>query len=572
MYEPIWDECPAYAPKSLYAALPALPKLLVHLAALRAPSAFRCPTADEIQAYLEAPLTASLPRCHLPGLREAAERLALAVQRRERVGIHGDYDVDGVTSTALLASWLRELGVDVEVVLPHRELDGYGLGAAALRRLSETGCRLVLAIDCGITAVMEAALARSLGIELIILDHHEPAEALPEALVVVDPKLPGGDPGDCCLAAVGLAYRLCETMVAAGAGNIQRLEALLDLVALGTIADVAPLTGQNRLLVSRGLRVLRTGARPGLAALAKAAGVKQERLTTEDVAFRLAPRLNAAGRLDHPSLAFDLLMARDVEAVEALAGRLEELNRLRQTLTESALAAAVSRLGLVNGEPVVLIATGDDWRPGIVGLVAGKLADRYHRPAIALTALAGELRGSARSIDGFDVTAALRNCEDLLLRCGGHARAAGLSLEPWALEPLRLRLLELAGRQISAEQLRPRHSPQALVAFRSLTSGVVRSLERLGPFGEGNPEPLVQSNDLVVRDVRRIGRDGAHASLHLRGGGVELRAVFFRADPQALPEAGSRVDALYVPQVNGYNGDERVEPRLVALRPAAQPA
>ncbi|HEV7214099.1 MAG TPA: DHH family phosphoesterase, partial [Chloroflexota bacterium] len=407
------------------------------------------PDAATVQDYLFTAPTAALPECHIPRLAEAAARLALAVQQGEMIGVHGDYDVDGVTSAALLTSWLAGLGLVVETVLPNRQADGYGLTGRALERMAALGCRLVIAVDCGVTAVAEATRARQLEMELIVLDHHAPGPDVPDAALLVDPRLPGGDAADHCLAAAGLAYRLCEAMVHAGVGDQRALDKLVDLVALSAIADVSPLTGQNRQLAARGLATMRRTLRPGLAALATVAGVRQARLSAADVAYRLAPRLNAAGRLGDPRLAYELLVTADAGRAASLAAELDHLNRQRQTMTEAALQEALAQLGSVNGTPKLLITTGAGWHPGIVGLLAAKLSERYHRPAIALTSTDQGYVGSARSVDGFDLAQALRACSDLLLNCGGHSRAAGLALKTAALTPLRERLEALAEAQLS---------------------------------------------------------------------------------------------------------------------------
>ncbi|MGI8916807.1 MAG: single-stranded-DNA-specific exonuclease RecJ [Chloroflexota bacterium] len=576
--DPIWEQPRANAPAALYAALPAIPPLVVHLAAWRLrmgaapPDAAggadpAWPEAAAVQDFLYPAPDAPLPPCRLPRLAAAAARLALAVQRGDVVGIHGDYDVDGVSATAVLTTWLRHLGARVEVFLPHRVNDGYGLSSAALEDLATRGCTLVVAVDCGITAIKEASRARDLGVDLIVLDHHVPGPALPDIALLIDPKLPDGDVADHCLAAVGLAYRLCEAMVHGGMGEQHALDGLLDLVALGTIGDVCPLVGQNRRLVARGLHVLRQGRRPGVAALASSARLEPTRLSAEDVSFRLAPRLNAAGRLDDPRLAFDLLMTNDPVRAARLAEELEQLNRRRQGLTDVALKAAVLELGSINGAPKLLIATGADWHLGVVGLVAGKLAERYHRPAVALTATPGGYVGSARSIEGFDIAAALRACDDLLIRTGGHARAAGLSLETAALVPLGLRLRQWADEQIGADQLRAHLMADAGVRLKTLTPELLHAIDAVGPFGEGNRPPLLQADRVGIAGVKSVGKDGQHVQFRLRQGNVIVKGVQFDVEPTAIPAVGSDADVIFAPRLDRYRGAEGVELRVVAMRP-----
>jgi single-stranded-DNA-specific exonuclease len=579
VHDPVWDLPRERAPRRLIDDFPNLPPLVVHLAAwrLRAlggspddgdSTSAAWPDAAALQDFLYPAPTATLPPCEISRLAEAAARLKLAVARGEIVGIHGDYDVDGVTSAALLTTWLTGLGLRVETVLPNRLIDGYGLSVRALEDLAARGCRLVVVVDCGITAVAEAQRARQLGVELIVLDHHAPGPVIPDVELLVDPKLPGADVADRCLAAVGLAYRLCEAMAQAGVGDLPALNQLLDLVALGTIADVSPLTGQNRVLVSRGLDVLRHSRRPGVTALASTARISLARLSAEDVGFRLAPRLNAAGRLGDPKPAYELLMTVDPGRAAVLASELDRLNRQRQSLTEDALAAALAQLGNVNGTPKLLMATGTDWHLGIVGLVAGKLAERYHRPAIALTTTAQGYVGSARSIEGFDIAAALNACHDLLLKVGGHSRAAGLSLEEASLAPLRDRLLALADEQISADQMRAHLTADARVLLKTLTPDLLHAIERLGPFGEGNRPPLLQAEGLEIAAVNRVGNERQHVQLRFRQEHIVQKAVQFNAEPTAIPVVGSHVDVLFAPQLDLFDGAERVELRVVAMRAA----
>jgi single-stranded-DNA-specific exonuclease len=578
----IWAPPRERAPQPLIDALPHVAPLVVHLAAWRLRTAAGTlgapygsdagwPDAAAVQDFLFTAPFADLPACHIPRLADAAARLVLAVQRGEMVGVYGDYDVDGMASAALLTTWLAGLGLVVETVLPNRQTDGYGLSNRALERMAALGCRLVVAVDCGVTAVAEAIRARQLGLELIVLDHHAPGPIVPDVALLVDPKLPGGDTVDHCLAAAGLAYRLCEAMVHAGVGDQSALDQLVDLAALGAIADVCPLTGQNRQLAARGLTAMRRALRPGLAALAAVAGVRQALLGAADVAYRFAPRLNAAGRLGDPRLAYELLVTADAGRAASLAAALDGLNRRRQTLTEAALQAALAQLGVVNGTPKLLIAAGADWHPGIVGLLAAKLSERYHRPAIALTATDQGYTGSARSIDGFDLAEALHACRDLLLNGGGHARAAGLTLETAALTPLRERLEALAEAQLSPEQLRPQLAADASIRLKSLTSDLLRTIELLGPFGEGNRPPLLQAACLGVVGVNRVGRAGQHVQFRFAQGGVVRKGVLFNADSEAMPSVGSCVDVLFTPQLDVYGGAERVELQVAAMRAAKGP-
>jgi single-stranded-DNA-specific exonuclease len=516
------------------------------------------------------PATQPLATPPIAGLRQLAETLLDAVHAHQPIGIHGDYDADGITSSALLTLWLRAHGATVVPFIPHREIHGYGITRVALDTLRAQGCQLVLAVDCGITAGAEAAYAAQHGMTLLVLDHHTPPAHLPQHALLVDPKLAGGDADNHCLTAAGLAYRLAGELVALGQGTPEQLAHYLDLACLGTIADVAPLTGQNRLLVAHGLAELRSARRAGLRALMASSSTKPSLLTAEDVGFRLAPRLNAAGRIDDARLAFDLLLAATDAEAAPLAAKLETLNVARQHLASQAEHQALAQLGSVTSDQRLLLVHGADWKLGIVGLVAGKLKEAFHRPAVALaTAPDGMLKGSARSIDGFDITAALRACGDLLAACGGHAHSAGLSLDAHNLPLLKARLNELACAQLQPEQLVAVFQPEARVLPHTLTVPLVRALDQLGPFGAGNDAPLLQLSGMKLDGAWAAGQAGQHTQLKVWSNAGAFRGIAFNQLATSFPTAGSTVDVLFVPAVDEYLGNQRVQLKVASMRPAA---
>jgi single-stranded-DNA-specific exonuclease len=496
---------------------------------------------DEAPAFLAPRLRDWLPDpSQLPDLDRAVARLADAVMAGEAVGVLGDYDVDGATASALLARYLRGRGCPVTIDIPDRLSEGYGPSAASLGRLEAAGCRLVVTVDSGTTARRPLAAARTRGQEVIVIDHHEGEPELPPALAVVNPRRTGGPLAD--LAAVGVTF-----LVLVGLNRELRrrgrfrdgaepdLRRLLDLVALGTVCDVVPLRGLNRALVAQGLRLWRTCGNPGLATLAREAGIDGP-LSAFHLGFVLGPRINAGGRIGDSAQGARLLAGDDSAELAAIAARLERLNAERRELEQRVLAEAGQRLeGALAADPPLLLVAGEGWHPGVVGIVAARLVERHHRPALVV-GLDGEVgRGSGRSIPGFDLGAAVIEARrrGLLLEGGGHAMAAGLTVAREALEPL---AAFLADRQ--AAVLGPGPPPLPPVQLDGVLSvggaaggagrALLAAIERLAPFGAGNPEPRFAVEGARVVQVRVVGE--AHVSLVLAGaGGGRLRGIAFRS-------------------------------------------
>lgn len=512
----------------------------------------------------------------IPGMAAAATRLVRAAHAGETVWVYTDYDVDGVTSAALLSEFFAQCRMPCRVRLPRRDREGYGLHPDALREIAADGGRLVVTADTGISSVAEARLARELGIDLLITDHHTPGTQRPDAAAVVNPKLPGSSYPDSMIAGVGVAWNLAAAVRRRlrdagwfGEAPEPDLRELLDLVALGTVADVAPLKGVNRALVAVGLRRLNEpGSRLGVQALRELVSIRGE-LRAGHIGFQLGPRLNAAGRMEGPDDALHLLSARDVATARGLAARLDALNRRRQTEERAIVEAArgrVDREGWLPGR-WSLVVDGDGWHEGILGIVASRLADAYHRPTVVVSLGAG--KGSARSISGLNLVEALGDCAAHLERFGGHAAAAGLRIADGQLGVFRTGFEEAVRRRLTEEQLRPVLWLDAEVPLGGLTLAAVGELPALEPYGSANPTPVLLARGVGVLDVRPIGRDGDHLKFRLEQGGRRYDGLAWRkAEGLAHVRPGCAVDLAYTPQVNEWNGALRVQLTVEGMRPA----
>ena len=512
----------------------------------------------------------------LPGMERGVDRLVAARERGEATVIFGDYDVDGVTATALLQEVLTAMGLKVATYLPHRLDEGYGLTRDAVENcLQQSPASLVLAVDCGSTAVETITALQSRGVEVIVLDHHQPASPPPPAVALINPHAGPSGPGSFHeLCSVGLAFKLAHALVKRGrqlgwpAAQTFDLKPLLDLVALGTIADLVPLKAENRILVSAGLGVLNRTRRPGLDALCRVAQVATP-IGPYEVGFQLAPRLNAAGRLETASAALQLIQAADEAAALPIARQLDAQNRERQQI-ERGIATEVIQSVRARFQPeadFVIVEGKLVWHIGVVGIVASRVLQEFYRPTLILGGDGYAWRGSGRSIEGFDLASALRECHDLLLRHGGHAMAAGVTLEPDKLPLFRDRLNRLARERLSAEQLRPPLRLDALVPLADLTLGRMEELQRLEPRGHGNPAvQLVVPGVRLSRAPQRIGREQQHVKLHVTSGGTPVEVVWWNGGDKPWPDG--RFDLACAPQINAYDGRRTVQLRLLDWRPA----
>lgn len=504
----------------------------------------------------------------LPDMDRAVTRIRLALERGELVAIYGDYDLDGMASTVLLYQLLVSLGVRCVWYVPDRFSEGHGLRTDALRELREKGISLVITVDTGVTALNEVPVARELGLDLIITDHHECRDALPEAVAVVDPKIPGSRYPFPELAGVGVAFKLACALTGDETAMLERYGAL---VALGTVADVAVLLEENRRLVREGLHRLAQTGHPGLAALLKEAA-KDERVTSLTIGFRLAPRLNAAGRLGRADTAMELLLCNDPARAKALAAELTGLNQHRKTLEQAVMDSAVRQIeGLPGTHRRMLLLAGDDWHPGVTGIVAGQLVERFGVPVFLICLENGEGKGSARGVPGMSLAEALDHCAELLDEYGGHALAAGFRMREENIPALREALNEYCA--LSAGQTEGSGADRTCMADAEilpehLETEDVRRLREMEPYGTGYPEPVFLMRGVLVRTVEPIG-NGAHVRVTLEAGSRKLSGIWFFVRAEQLPVGpGELADVLFTPELNLFRGWENVQLQLRDIRPA----
>lgn len=516
-------------------------------------------TSGQAQSYLEAQAPDGSDPFSMLGISPAIERLLAAIRQNEPIAIYGDYDVDGVTATALLVTVLKELGANVTGYIPNRFDEGYGLNNEALDSLHNRGIRLVVTVDCGIRSPEEARHAHSLNLDLIITDHHQPAGELPFALAIINPKQPGDTYADKDLAGVGLAYKLVQGLLTTMRKQGWPIpigvnyEDTLDLVALGTVADLAPLTGENRALVRAGLRLMRNPKRQGLIALMAVSGLKRGQVSATDIGFGLGPRLNAAGRLDTALDALALLTTDDLQVVGRIAQQLEDQNTKRQKITRD-IQAQAEQIALADGDnPYLLFAANEDFNPGVVGLAASRLVEQYYRPAIVAKKGNETTRGSCRSIPEFHITEALDQCADLLVHHGGHAAAAGFTVRTDNLAELKQRLQSIAYHQLSDLDLRPTLTADAEVKLSDLDNHLLRALDALQPTGYGNPQALFFTRELEVKYAKKVGKEGAHLKLSVTDGRLVMDAIAFKLADR-LEGNPPKVDLMYTFELNEYNG------------------
>ncbi len=533
-------------------------------------------TVDEATGFMEGPPVEHDPLL-LPDIEAALGRLRQALRDGERIAVYGDFDVDGVTASALLVEGLRSLGADVFAYIPDRFSEGYGLNCAALDRLRAGGATLLVTADCGSSSPKEVAHARGLGMEVVILDHHSvPAELPGAATATVNPKRADSRYPHRELASVGLAHKLMaalhESLSLSGGWEEDRS---LDLVALGTVADVAPVVGENRWLVKRGLERLARSERPGLRALMEVAGIEPTRVDTETIGYGLGPRLNAAGRLKHARLALELLLEEDEEEAQRRALELTALNRERQERTAAALELAAELLTQEDVESPLIFVGHAEIASGIAGLVAGRLAEGRYRPAVVYERGEERSRASCRSIPEFDITGALRGCEELLERFGGHRAAAGFTARNEKLASLREGLLRQAEEALAEVELVPAIDIDAALPLAALRGREIRLISQMGPFGEGNREPTFLSRGVEVVECRIVGSDGQHLRLKLRteaddgGGRVTWPAIAFGLGETDVRE-GQRLDVVY--SLAADRRDSALELRVKDVAPTEQEA
>ena len=494
----------------------------------------------------------------------AVDRVLKAIEEGETIAVFGDFDTDGVTASALLYEALLALGGDAFVHLPHRVRDGHGLNAEAVDAIAESGASVIITVDCGITSGDEVRQAKQLGIDVILTDHHAPMGAPPEAFATVAPTSAYPFP---FLTGAGLAFKLVQAIY-------QRLESpvpagALELASLGTVADMAPLLGENRAIATLGLEKLRETERPGLLALLSAAGVDRESLDHESIPFIIAPRLNAAGRMDSAELAFSLLTEEDPLAVQELATRIEALNRERRSLTQELVDEGM-RLAAEQVEEGqrLLFLVGEQFNPGVSGLVAGRLVERYSRPAVVVAVDGDVARASGRSVPDYHLAQALSECGELFLHYGGHPAAAGFVARTDDLDAIRQSLQASAQERLRDATLEPTLRIDAEADFADMPGKTMDFIRRLAPYGQENPPPAFIARGVQATSRQRMGTQGQHMRLQLRQNGTAWEAVAFNQSwPEGVAERG-RIDVVYTPELSTFNGRTRLQMRLLDLRAA----
>jgi single-stranded-DNA-specific exonuclease len=495
----------------------------------------------------------------------AVDRIERAIAQGERIAIHGDYDVDGVTSTVILRRALELLGAQVTHFIPERLRDGYGLQPASLDRLAGEGARLVISVDCGIRGVEAAERARELGVDLIITDHHEPGTTLPRAVAVVNPKRHDCSYADKNLAGVGVALKLVQALCLR-AGRAAWLPAFVKVAAIGTLADVVPLVGENRVIAKLGLGLLSRGPhKVGLQALLDVCGLRGRQIDSYHIGFVLAPRVNAAGRMSTPDIAARLLLASDesmTDEARLLATQLDDENVRRQQ-EEAQIVTEARRIvdtDLEVGSRTVIVVAGEGWHRGVIGIVASKLVDAYHRPAIVLSTEDGVAHGSCRSIPSFDMLAALEASAGMLTRFGGHRQAAGLTMEAARIRDLRATVNEHADGLLEPDDLRPRLWIDGGLTFRSISDQVATELDALAPFGSGNPRPVFRASRVEVVDGPRRLKE-RHLKMSFRQEGRVLRGVAWRAieREQFVTEHRGGIDLAFSVEQDTWNGARQLQ-------------
>lgn len=525
-------------------------------------------TPQSASQYLEARPPAGTLSSILGGMSKAVERIRKAIKDQEVITIYGDYDVDGVTATALLCQALNELNARVRWRIPRRLDEGYGLNNEALDAIYQEGSSLVITVDCGIRSPKEVSHARQIGLDMIITDHHAPDNDLPEALAIINPKQIGDPYGEKELAGVGLAYKLaCALLDEEDAG---RMTAYLDLVALGTVADMVPLTGENRSLVRAGMEYLRKPQRQGIKSLIGACGLTPDKINASSIGFTLGPRLNAAGRLETAEKALRLLLSNNPAETGLIAQELEATNHQRQVITEQTQKQAEEIALAKDPDALLLFAAHSDFNPGVVGLAASRLTELYHRPAIVASQGDEYTRASCRSIPELHITAVLDECKDLLEHHGGHASAAGFTVANRNLPELVDRLHKIVLERLDGQDIRPKLAADVEIPLVDLKPGILDELKQLEPTGQGNPRAVFVSRNLRITRYRTVGREDAHLKLTVTDGKITYDAIAFRQG-QRIIDLPDRIDVMYIFEANEFNGQTTMQLNVRDLKPAGLP-
>ncbi len=561
---PIWDVVPvpdSSTVRDMSEALelpPAIVKILLN-------RGFDSP--ETVEKFLNPQLSDLRDPFLLLGMDKAMERVTKALLANEKIVIYGDYDVDGITATSLLYIIFNKLGAQVDYFLPNRLVEGYGLSVDGINEVQKQGADLIITVDTGINAIDEVAYANSQGIEVIITDHHEPREILPEAVAIINPKQKQCQFNE-ELSGVGVAFKFAQAVYKSLGQNEADLHEHLDLVALGTAADIVPLVGENRVLTRFGIPQISRTTKPGLKSLTFVSGLMGKDISTGQVVFVLAPRINAIGRLGDAKDAIRLLSTRDEKVAQEVARRLDDDNRKRKRIDEETLNEALAQLeeiaGLESDKAIVL--AGEGWNLGVIGIVASRIVERYHLPTVMISLKDGVGKGSARSIPGFHLCEALYKCEDLLLQYGGHKYAAGLSIESKNVEEFRKKFIEVSNSELTADDIQPKLKIDMEIELSEVTDDFMELLEKFAPFGPQNMRPV-----FLTRNCEIIGRPSVvgnnHLRMRVRKGSTVIDVIGFGfGDMLSQISTGSLVDAVYTLEYNTYNNVTRVQMRIKDIK------
>ncbi|MDP3024094.1 MAG: single-stranded-DNA-specific exonuclease RecJ [candidate division Zixibacteria bacterium] len=524
---------------------------------------------EEAKNFLNPSLSDLSDPFMLKDMERGVDRVISALTDKEKIMIFGDYDVDGITSASLMYLVLTKLGAQVSYYLPNRLVEGYGLSEEGILEAERRGAKLIISVDCGINAVKEVDFAQKKGIDCIITDHHEPAETLPDAWAIINPKQEGETYKGKELSGVGVAFKLAQAIYRKLGQDEKELEDHLDLVALGTAADIVPLLGENRILTRYGLLQVAKTSKPGLKSLIFISGLMGREIGTGQVVFILAPRINAVGRLGDAERAIKLLTTRDEKLASEISRVLDEENRKRKKIDEGTLEQALEliqeEVDLKNDKAIILASAG--WHQGVIGIVASRVAERFYRPTVMISIDGEEGKGSARSIPGFHLFEALKECEDCLLKYGGHKYAAGLSIASKEIESFKEKFKLVSARRIKDEDLIPRLTVDAELELEEIQDGLISALELFAPFGPGNLKPVFVTRGLeLADDAYVVGKN--HLRLKVKKNGIIMDAIGFNLGDFAKPLAmrGTKIDLAYVLELNVWNGNSKIQMRLKDLQ------
>lgn len=523
---------------------------------------------EDIERFLAPKLSFLRDPFEIPDMHKAVERTLSAVRNKEKVFVWGDYDADGVTGSSIVVLGLRKTGIEAGCYIPHRYDEGYGLNVEGLKKIASLGATLLITVDCGISNLKEIEFARTLGIDVIVTDHHNIPEVLPPAVACVNPKRMESDHPSKNLAGAGVAFKFVWALLrSAGFKESSEIKEFLDLVALGTIADVVPLTGENRILAVSGISLLNEKRRAGVKHLFSSAKLSGD-ITARNISFMLAPRLNAPGRLKHAELSLNLLLEDDPQKAKSIADEINLVNSQRQQIGALIGEDVFSRITDPENTKLIVLS-GKNWHPGVIGIVASRISEKYNRPSILISDSGKVCRGSARSIEGFDVYKLLLSCKDIFSDFGGHKDAAGFEMLSGSIEELKSRLAREIEGSFTYDELVPKTRIDVEAEPEELSCGLAREIERLAPFGQGNPSPVFLSKNMKVDSCKKVGAKGSHIKLKLSRGGAVIDAIGFGLGALAdeMPR-NSAVDIAFNLSVNEWDGFVIPQAQLVDIRRA----